>query len=256
MPTIEIISIDSDKLDINQADFDIAIIEENKPISHRGLFYDFLLRFNGVILHLGNPDFKSDKNDGFFGSDLIDWNFGHLDNFQFADKYKQEIFGLIKIAVDKSPTKQAILLTDKQADNPRPLHKRFDSIVDLKSRHDNEGLDWNTLYLINFDNITDSLYNEIDWILWNDWDPIGVNDYGGPDDEYRGYVPEIYKMLQDNQSDTEIAKQLDWIATDRMGLISKMDESLRIARLVIKAKKNDKKSTGYNTRYSHRNGAL
>jgi hypothetical protein len=246
MPTIEIISIDSDKLDINQADFEFAIIEENKPISHRGLFYDFLLRFNGTILHLGNPVFKNDKNGGFFGSDLIDWDFGHLDNFKFTDKYKKEILGLLITAFDKSPTKQAILLTDKQTDDPRPLYKRFDTVSDLTTRHDNKGLDWNTLYLINFDDITDSLYKEVDWVLWNDWDPIGVNDYGGPDDEYRGYVPEIYKMLQDNKSDSEIAKHLDWITTDRMGLFSNMGESLRIARLLIKIKTNVKKSTGYN----------
>lgn len=150
MPTIEIISIDSDKLDINQADFNIAIIEESRPISHRGLFYEFLLSFKGVILHLGNPDFKNDKKSGFFGSDLINWDFCVLDKFQFADNYKKEIFGLLKFAFDKSPMNQAIILTDKQADNPKSSYKSFDSISDLISRHDNAGLDWNTMYLINF----------------------------------------------------------------------------------------------------------
>ena len=38
MPTIEIASINSTGLGLNQADFDIAIIEENKLESHRGLF--------------------------------------------------------------------------------------------------------------------------------------------------------------------------------------------------------------------------
>lgn len=42
MPTIEIISIGADELGLKQTDFDIAIIEENKLISHRGLFNDFL----------------------------------------------------------------------------------------------------------------------------------------------------------------------------------------------------------------------
>jgi len=42
MPTIEIASINSTGLRLNQADFDVAIIEENKLESHRGLFYDLL----------------------------------------------------------------------------------------------------------------------------------------------------------------------------------------------------------------------
>ena len=66
MPTIEIVSIGADKLGLNQYDFDIAIIEEDKLISHRGLFNDFLKKENGIIVHIGNPDFKNDKEFVFF----------------------------------------------------------------------------------------------------------------------------------------------------------------------------------------------
>jgi hypothetical protein len=38
MPTIEIASIKSKGLNIDQNNFEIAIIEENKLESHRGLF--------------------------------------------------------------------------------------------------------------------------------------------------------------------------------------------------------------------------
>lgn len=41
MPTIEIISIDADKLGLNQNDFSVAIIEQNTLIGHRGLFNEF-----------------------------------------------------------------------------------------------------------------------------------------------------------------------------------------------------------------------
>ena len=27
---------------------------------------------------------------------------------------------------------------------------------------------------------------KVNKVLWEEWDPMGVNDYGGPDDEYRG----------------------------------------------------------------------
>lgn len=65
MPTMEIASINSIGLALNQADFDVAISEENKLESHRGLFYDLLRQQKGVIVHIGNPDFKIDKEGVF-----------------------------------------------------------------------------------------------------------------------------------------------------------------------------------------------
>ena len=75
MPTIEIASINATELRLNQADFDIAIIEENKLESHRGLFYELLKKQSGVIVHIGNPDFKDDKEGGYFAGAIIDWDF-------------------------------------------------------------------------------------------------------------------------------------------------------------------------------------
>ena len=46
------------------------------------------------------------------------------------------------------------------------------------------------------------LYNEIDKILWEDWDPIGVNDCEGARDEYSSYVPQIYRLIFEDE-DTE-----------------------------------------------------
>ena len=90
MPTIEIASINSTGLD--QADFNVAIIEENKLESHRGLFYDLLREQNGAIVHIGNPDFKADKESGFYkinaekviiascDNELVEWKFVTVDN--------------------------------------------------------------------------------------------------------------------------------------------------------------------------------
>lgn len=72
MPTIEIASINSKRLGLNQADFDFAIIEEDKLESHRGLFDDLLRQQNGVILHIGNPDCKHDENAGYFAGAIVD----------------------------------------------------------------------------------------------------------------------------------------------------------------------------------------
>jgi hypothetical protein len=72
MPTIEIVSIDSD-VDIDQKDFEVAILVDKKMESHRGLFFDFLIKQNGTMIHVGNPEFKNDKDGGFFAGAIIDW---------------------------------------------------------------------------------------------------------------------------------------------------------------------------------------
>jgi len=73
------------------------------------------------------------------------------------------------------------------------------------------------------------LYVRVARLLWAEWDPIGVNDYGGPDDEYNMYVPEIVVMLERNMDIEEIAKHLSEIATKRMGLFDNREHSLSTA---------------------------
>lgn len=38
------------------------------------------------------------------------------------------------------------------------------------------------------------LYKAIDEILWQDWDPIGLNDNEEIRDEYQGYTPHIFSL--------------------------------------------------------------
>jgi hypothetical protein len=167
MPTIEIASINSTGLGLNQLDFDIAIIEENKLESHRGLFYDFLKKQKGVIIHIGNPDFKDDMEGGFFAGEIIDWSFepgvltipeyDHNDpahnaganqeyRFKFIDKYKSEIDDLLKIALEKSPIKKVCFLTDCQFGPEKASFEIIYAITDFWTRHDIEGLVLNTMY--------------------------------------------------------------------------------------------------------------
>ncbi|MES2616693.1 MAG: hypothetical protein V4613_02380 [Bacteroidota bacterium] len=78
------------------------------------------------------------------------------------------------------------------------------------------------------------LYKLIDEILWNDWDPIGVNDdKKNARDEYYGYLPQVYQLKIKGATKTEIAKFLDLVVTDRMGLSSNMEHSLNIAEKII-----------------------
>ncbi|TKK64022.1 hypothetical protein FC093_23420 [Ilyomonas limi] len=167
MPTIEIASINSTGLDLNQANFDVAIIEEKKLESHRGLFYDLLRQQNGVIVHIGNPDFKDDKEGGFFAGQIIDWDFepteiyfpefdenDTTDNrganqqfrFKFLNQYKPDIDKLLKIALDNSPIKKVCFLTDYQFGPENGKIEIIYTITDFWTLHDKEGLGLNTLY--------------------------------------------------------------------------------------------------------------
>lgn len=73
------------------------------------------------------------------------------------------------------------------------------------------------------------LFLKVDRILWEEWDPIGLNGNGGPADEYRGYVPSIIKLLQEETNVSKIAKLLYEHANVNMGLSSTLRDHLEIA---------------------------
>ena len=73
------------------------------------------------------------------------------------------------------------------------------------------------------------LYELVDKILWEDWDPIGVNNYGGPDDEYSGYVPSILKLLENGADESKITKLLFEHARVNMGISSNLSDHSEVA---------------------------
>ena len=168
MPTIEIVSMNSSRLYLKQADFKVAIIEEDKLISHRGLFYKLLKKQKGVIVHIGNPDFKNDKEGGFFAGAIVDWSVDPCEYiyipenssedfifdkganqqfvFKFLDQYKYDIDKLLKIALEKSPIKRICFLTDYQFGPEKEKIEIIYTIKDFWNKHDTEGLMFNTMY--------------------------------------------------------------------------------------------------------------
>lgn len=76
------------------------------------------------------------------------------------------------------------------------------------------------------------LYKTIDEILWFDWDPIGINKDGSRN-EYYGYLPHVYKLKVEGASKSEIAKYLDEVVTERMGLESNMKFNEKIAEKIV-----------------------
>jgi hypothetical protein len=78
------------------------------------------------------------------------------------------------------------------------------------------------------------LYKSIDEILWNDWDPIGVNPFGNDArNEYYGYLPEVYQLKINKATKSEIANYLDLVVTDRMGMSSNIKHCLNVAEKII-----------------------
>jgi len=63
-----------------------------------------------------------------------------------------------------------------------------------------------------------SVKQQIDRILWEVWDPIGVNKISPARDEYSGYVNGVFQLLTSGASDEEIAQHLLMIVHDRMEL--------------------------------------
>ncbi|PVY41826.1 hypothetical protein [Pontibacter virosus] len=162
MPTIEIVSVGASRLSLNQSNFELALIEENKLKSHRGLFYDWLNGQEGVIVHLGNPKFKEDKTGGFFAGELIDWsfepttielpNFGKVETganqisgFRFLTNYQIEVALILEKAITASPELKVYFLTDIQFGAGNGKMEEL-NLKEFWTMHDTEGLKWNTLY--------------------------------------------------------------------------------------------------------------
>jgi hypothetical protein len=76
------------------------------------------------------------------------------------------------------------------------------------------------------------IYDAIDEILWRDWDPIELND-SGPRDEYQDYTPEIFHLKIGDADVESIARKLDNLVTDSIGLQSNMTESRKVAEKIF-----------------------
>lgn len=58
----------------------------------------------------------------------------------------------------------------------------------------------------------------VEQILWENWDPIGVNAMSGPSDEYDSYAPAVLRMLLAGVTEEELVAHLHAIETEQMGL--------------------------------------
>jgi hypothetical protein len=80
------------------------------------------------------------------------------------------------------------------------------------------------------------LYQGIDEILWNDWDPIGINLLPSSRDEYQDYIPVIFNLVMKNVTSLELEQYLDDVVKNRMGLRSSKKSNKPVAEKIIELK--------------------
>jgi len=78
------------------------------------------------------------------------------------------------------------------------------------------------------------LYQQIDYILWKEWDPIGVSEMAR--DEYQSYTPQVFRMKKANKSTNEIANHLLQLEQNSMGLNGNKENCNRIAQIINEMK--------------------
>jgi hypothetical protein len=78
-----------------------------------------------------------------------------------------------------------------------------------------------------------ALYSAADEVLHYLWDPIGVSECPAARDEYHGYLPHVFSLLNSAASEDQIANYLGQVRTERMGLAPRPDYDKRIANLLI-----------------------
>ena len=78
-----------------------------------------------------------------------------------------------------------------------------------------------------------NLWKVVDQILWEVWDPIGVNACHAARNEYYSYVNGVVRLLKDNTGSDKIAKHLQELRTEIIGLSAKFEEDQKVADLLI-----------------------
>jgi hypothetical protein len=69
------------------------------------------------------------------------------------------------------------------------------------------------------------IMDQINYVLYNHWDPIGVKNLG-PDDEYNFLIAKIYRMLESGASKQELIDGLFKLEKNDIGLSCKDKHSL------------------------------
>lgn len=79
-------------------------------------------------------------------------------------------------------------------------------------------------------------YYAIDRILWEEWDPIGVNGIEDVRDEYDSYVSHLFSLSINGADQAKIASHLLDIERSSMGLLGNKQNCEEVAQKIIDAR--------------------
>jgi hypothetical protein len=82
-----------------------------------------------------------------------------------------------------------------------------------------------------------AFYKKVAEILWEKWDPIGVNDGDNEwNDEYDSYAPHIFRLAIEGNDAYRIAASLTSSTVQCIGLGADKEHDRKVAELIVKAK--------------------
>jgi len=79
-----------------------------------------------------------------------------------------------------------------------------------------------------------SYQDAIRQVLLGEWDPIGVAHIPQAQDEYDGYISQIYGMLIRREPKYKLVDFLWWVETDHMGSYGNRQRTERVADLLLR----------------------
>lgn len=77
------------------------------------------------------------------------------------------------------------------------------------------------------------LLRRIDEILHYLWDPIGVAGVPQARDEYKNYVPQVFRLLKATADGKDVVEYLHWLSGEHMGMGACPDRNAEVVDMLI-----------------------
>lgn len=151
--------------------------------------------------------------------------------YKEGEKILQPIATLYINGLDNIPhlSDRKIWNTENFEQHREPLIEAYPQLLELTSALLNEENERRGKIRRRFGREKEKLFYEyVDQVLWEDWDPIGIND-AAPRDEYSGYVPKIHQLLLEGVMRNEIAEQLYRFQTEQIEIFEGKEHCDKIA---------------------------
>ena len=81
-----------------------------------------------------------------------------------------------------------------------------------------------------------AFFEEVDRLLWEEWDPLGVNESLEARDEYSSLVPLVFARAIEGQSEMAISDFLSTMLREQFELVPNQIQNVAIAKKVLSAK--------------------